>query len=68
MPFLLSKSPSSVVVAVVLAAVALFGVGALMSLFSGKNAILSGLRMLAIGAVAGGVTYSLGRLFGVALG
>jgi VIT1/CCC1 family predicted Fe2+/Mn2+ transporter len=41
-------------------------VGALLSLFSGKNAWLSGLRMLAIGAAAAGATYGIGSLFNVA--
>jgi hypothetical protein len=31
------------------------------------NAILSGLRMLAIGAAAGGITFLVGKLLGVSL-
>ena len=50
------------------AAVALFALGATLSLFTGRSAWYSGARMLALGALAGGVTYGLGRLFGVALG
>ena len=49
-------------------AVALFGVGATLSLFTGKNAWISGGRMLALGALAGTITYCIGRLFGVATG
>jgi len=49
-------------------AVALFGVGATLSLFTGKNAWISGGRMLALGALAGAITYCIGRLFGVATG
>ena len=49
-----------------IAAVALFGVGAAMSLFSGKNALFGGIRMLAIGAAAGAATFAIGSLFGVA--
>ena len=49
------------------AAVALFAVGATLSLFTGRNAVLSGLRMLAIGAAAGGVTYMVGRMLGVSV-
>ncbi len=48
------------------AGAALFGVGALMSLFSGRNAFLGGVRMLMIGAAAGAATFFIGRLFGVA--
>lgn len=45
--------------------VSLFVVGALLSLFTGRDAFLSGLRMVAIGALAGLVTYAVGSLLGV---
>jgi VIT1/CCC1 family predicted Fe2+/Mn2+ transporter len=45
--------------------IALFGVGAALSLFSGRNAVFGGLRMLLIGALAGGATYAIGQLLGV---
>lgn len=44
---------------------ALFLVGAVLSLFTGRGAVLSGLRMVLIGAVAGLVTYGAGVLLGV---
>lgn len=44
---------------------ALFLVGTLLSLFTGRDAILSGLRMVTIGAFAGAVTYGVGSLLGV---
>jgi len=47
--------------------VALFGVGAMISLFTGRSAVRDGLRMLAIGAGAGAVTYLVGKLLGVTL-
>src|SRR6476469_7028303 len=49
-------------------AAGLFGVGAVLSLFTGRNALYSGSRMLALGALAGGVTFALGRVLGVAAG
>ncbi|HEX4853295.1 VIT1/CCC1 transporter family protein [Arenimonas sp.] len=48
-----------------LAAVGLFGTGAAMSLFSGRNPILGGLRMLGIGALAGATVFLIGHLIGV---
>ena len=51
-----------------LAAVGLFAVGAALSLFTGRSAVYSGARMLALGAVAGGVTFALGRVLGIAIG
>jgi VIT1/CCC1 family predicted Fe2+/Mn2+ transporter len=61
--------PGSVGVAETLAtsAVGLFSVGAAISLFSGRNALLGGARMLLIGCGAGLVTYLLGRALGVGL-
>ena len=51
----------------VLTGVALFAVGAVLSLFTGRHALLGGLRMLAIGAAAGGATFLIGRALGVGL-
>ncbi len=48
-------------------AVALFAVGATLSLFTGRSAWMSGARMLAIGAAAGGVTYFIGMQLGVSI-
>jgi VIT1/CCC1 family predicted Fe2+/Mn2+ transporter len=48
-----------------LAAVGLFGTGSAMSLFTGRNPWLGGLRMLAIGAAAGATVFAIGALIGV---
>jgi VIT1/CCC1 family predicted Fe2+/Mn2+ transporter len=63
-PFLFGLG-NGILIASVLSGTALFGVGALLSLFSGKSAWLSGFRMLAIGAVAAAATYGIGSLFNV---
>jgi VIT1/CCC1 family predicted Fe2+/Mn2+ transporter len=49
-------------------ALGLFAVGASMSLFTGRHALLSGLRMLGIGGAAGLATWFIGAWLGVALG
>jgi VIT1/CCC1 family predicted Fe2+/Mn2+ transporter len=67
-PFLLAPGPNALPIAVGVVALALFGVGALLSLFTGRNGWYSGLRMLALGALAGGVTYLVGCIAGVSLG
>ncbi|MBI1886321.1 MAG: VIT1/CCC1 transporter family protein [Chloroflexi bacterium] len=51
-----------------LSAVALFAVGASLSLFTGRSALASGLRQLALGAAAAALTFGLGRLIGVSTG
>jgi VIT1/CCC1 family predicted Fe2+/Mn2+ transporter len=63
-PFLFGTG-NGVLIASALSGTALFVVGALLSLFSGKSAWLSGLRMLAIGAAAAAATYGIGSLFDV---
>ena len=51
-----------------LSALALFAIGAGTSLFTGRGLWFSGLRQLAIGLAAAGVTYAIGRAIGVSLG
>jgi VIT1/CCC1 family predicted Fe2+/Mn2+ transporter len=53
--------------AVILSALALLGVGGILSLFSGRSVLLGGIRMLAIGSAAAGATYGIGRWIGVSL-
>ena len=43
----------------------MFAVGVGVSLLTGRGAIFSGLRQVAIGAAAAGVTFLVGRLIGV---
>jgi VIT1/CCC1 family predicted Fe2+/Mn2+ transporter len=54
-------------ISMILSALALFGVGATMSLFSGRGAVRGGLRMLLIGGAAAAATFWIGRLFGVSV-
>ena len=66
-PFLVARGEGALVAAVAMTGVALFGVGATISLFTGRSAARDGLRMLAIGGGAGAVTYLVGKLLGVSL-
>ncbi len=54
--------------AVVVTLAALFGAGLVLSLFTGRDALRSGARMVLIGAAAGALTYLLGRALGVVIG
>ena len=67
LPFLVVRSESALFAAVVVTGAALFGVGAMISLFTGRSAFRDGFRMLAIGGGAGAVTYFVGKLLGVTL-
>ena len=67
LPFLLSTGTAALLGSIALTAMSLFAVGAAISLFTGRNALRDGLRMLVIGAAAGGVTFVVGKLVGVSL-
>lgn len=66
-PFLFASGAQSLAIAIALTGAALSAVGALLSLFTGRSAIYSGLRMLLIGAAAGTITYLVGTVLGVTL-
>ncbi|HEY9099905.1 MAG TPA: VIT1/CCC1 transporter family protein [Thiobacillus sp.] len=66
LPFLFGHS-HALAVSIALTASGLFAVGASMSLFTGRHAVLSGLRMLGIGGAAGLATYFIGAWLGVQL-
>lgn len=67
-PFLLLAGQVAMVAAGVASGVALFGVGALITVVTGQHALRAGARQLAFGAAAAAVTYGVGALLGVALG
>jgi VIT1/CCC1 family predicted Fe2+/Mn2+ transporter len=67
-PFLFLVGSGALSLAIGLASLALFAVGATLSLFTGRSALRGGLRMLGIGAAAGAATFGIGRLLGVSLG
>src|SRR5512146_2178044 len=67
-PFLLGLPlGTALMVAAAVAGVALFGVGAALSLFTGRRAFTGGLRMVLIGGGAGVVTWLIGNLLGAAI-
>lgn len=67
MSFLLASRSWSVPLMIIFTACSLFIIGAILSLFTNRSALLGGLRMLIIGAAAGGVTYLIGSVVGVTL-
>jgi VIT1/CCC1 family predicted Fe2+/Mn2+ transporter len=67
LPIALGAGAKALPIAAALTAVALFAVGATLSLFTGRAAIASGARMMLLGGLAAAVTFGVGRLFGVSL-
>ena len=64
-PFLLTEGTAAIVISVSLALTALFIVGALVSLLTGRGTLFSGLRQVAIGGSAALVTFIVGSIIGV---
>jgi VIT1/CCC1 family predicted Fe2+/Mn2+ transporter len=65
-PYLFGGGTSALAVSLGLSLVALFGVGAAVSLLTGRSAIFSGVRQLGIGLAAALITYTIGSIIGVA--
>jgi VIT1/CCC1 family predicted Fe2+/Mn2+ transporter len=66
-PFLITRGYNALGGSVVLTSLALFGVGAAISLFTGHGAVRGGLRMLLIGAAAAAATFFIGHLLDVSI-
>jgi vacuolar iron transporter family protein len=64
-PFFFASGFVAVVVSAVLSVMALFAVGAAISVFTGRHAGRSGLRMAVIGALVATVTFLIGKAVGV---
>ena len=69
-PFVIARSTANttLITTAALTCVALFCIGLVLSLFTGRDALKGALRMVLIGAGAGVVSFIVGRALGVALG
>ena len=68
LPFVFLSSMTAVIISLALSALALFGIGAAITLLTGRSVWSSGTRQVIVGLAAAGVTFGIGRLIGVALG
>ena len=66
-PYLLTSGKNALGGSAALSCIALFGVGALLSIFTAKGPLMTGLRMLAIGLAASAITFAVGWLLGVSV-
>jgi len=66
-PYLLLRGSAALPIATIACAIALFLVGAVISVFTGRSMAYSGFRMVGIGALAAGVTFGIGKLLGVSM-
>jgi VIT1/CCC1 family predicted Fe2+/Mn2+ transporter len=67
-PFVFLRGTTAAVASAVLSALALFGIGALITLVTGRGVLFSGIRQVLIGFAAAVVTFGVGALIGTATG
>ena len=65
LPFLFFSGAQAVIWTAVMSAAGLFGIGAAITLVTGRPLWISGLRQLLFGLIAAGVTFGIGHLLGV---
>ena len=66
-PYLFSESSWNLPISIMIAAGSLFMIGAILSLFTNRHPVISGLRMLFVGVIAGSLTFLIGKLLGIAM-
>lgn len=67
-PFLFLSGLSAVATSVVVSTIALFGIGAAITLLTGRSVLYSGMRQVLFGLAAAAITWGVGRVIGVAIG
>ena len=67
-PFLFWGGSSAILISLLVSAIGLFVIGAAITLMTGRNPILSGLRQVLFGLAAAAITFGIGRLIGVNVG
>jgi VIT1/CCC1 family predicted Fe2+/Mn2+ transporter len=66
-PFIFTSGSQAVILSLVLSAIALFFLGAAITILTGRSALVSGLRQALFGMVAAAITFGIGRLIGVSI-
>ncbi len=66
-PFMFMSGMPAVYLSIGLSTVGLFVLGAVITLFTGRTVLYSGMRMVIFGLVAAAVTFGIGRLIGVSI-
>jgi len=67
-PFFFLQGRNAVMTSVAFSTVALFVLGAAITLFTGRSVLFSGTRQVVFGLIAAALTFAIGRLVGVSLG
>jgi VIT1/CCC1 family predicted Fe2+/Mn2+ transporter len=67
LPFFVTAGRVAVIASVGLSGLGLFAIGAAITIFTGVTVLRSGIRQLALGLGAAGVTFVVGRIIGASL-
>ena len=67
-PFFFTSGMTAVYASLAISGLGLFGIGAAITLMTGRSVWYSGMRQVIFGLVAAGLTFGIGRLIGVSLG
>jgi vacuolar iron transporter family protein len=67
LPFGFLSGMTAVALSVALSTLALFGIGALITLMTGRSVLFSGMRQVVVGLAAAALTYGVGLVIGTAV-
>jgi vacuolar iron transporter family protein len=67
LPYIFGGGNAAVIASIALSAIALFAIGAGITIITGRNALVSGGRQVFFGLTAAAITFGLGRLFDTAV-
>ena len=67
-PYFFVQGPTAVMASIVFSMAGLFAIGAAITVITGRNALVSGLRQVLFGVAAAAITFGVGRLVGANLG
>jgi VIT1/CCC1 family predicted Fe2+/Mn2+ transporter len=68
LPFLVGAGSSAIIASAVMSGVALFALGAAITLLTGRHPLFAGLRQVGFGMAAAAITFGIGTLLGTAIG
>jgi VIT1/CCC1 family predicted Fe2+/Mn2+ transporter len=66
-PFFFINGDNAILISLIVSTLGLFGIGASITLFTGKKVLFSGLRQIIFGLCASGITFLIGKLIGITL-
>ncbi|HPH97211.1 MAG TPA: VIT1/CCC1 family protein [Anaerolineaceae bacterium] len=66
-PFIFTSGMTAIFISLAVSALGLFGIGAAITLLTGRNVFVSGFRQVLFGLVAAGLTFVIGRIIGVSI-